>query len=599
MNGDRADSEGGDAARRDRLVAAALAVATVVACLAFRQANFTYNGAAFVVLYRDFGGAGHSHHVGYGWVFTPFLALGRIVGLSPIVAGTLHSAAFLGASLAAFFLWLRRYGIGPLASGLYATLLGLNATAIEIGTGPEMFAASLFATLLALHAWRSLLDRPGAARELRLFLAVVFLLVLHSGFAFWSFAFYSTLAWRDRRSLRRAAAWLATGAASGLVIAVWMLLAGHFHADQQATEARFFSEFWRAASGREILERVPLSFLHEYSAYSGLILLPATFGWGFARRRMPDDAGLFVVASVCFLGFYSFWIPHLGVFYLPLQPIWGLFSALGFEAIVAGDAGPGASGVAAIPGGGATRGGRFARSGAMTLAVGFFAYSLAFLYLLQPKDLNLRFRPFETPHLDLASLHLLVHGALAWAGIRAAARGGVAAPSESAAESDSGPPSPSQRPSPPRRPHLRLCAVVAAGCSLWVYADLPLRLREPDDLTQQLEALDRAIPPDARILTSHMPYRPEATTGRPCIWWPPLVERPDESGGRDSALAGWVRDTARADGPPLVFDQTAWSLRSHLWSSIPALADIPLQKVEFERLREGPFVFYRVRLREA
>ncbi len=527
--------------------------------LIFHQANPPYDSGAFVAWWRD-GVVEwlHPHHplFAYGMAWT--LAAGRAAGLSAMGAGLVHVAFFTAFSLALFYMFLRRCGVGTTISACFAAMLGLNSTVLINATSVELYASSLFAIMLSLHAFLSVARKKTTLNLAVLWLLCLVVVSLHAGYAMWVLAIYLTLAWRDRRDLSKGFVWLAQGAAAGVVFIGWLYLADVLSAKALVDTKSFYEQFWMRPEDGGVLWRCVRAPLYDFSSFAGLILFPAMAGLAAFRKTQYDMARFFVISTIGFFSFYTFWVPDHGSFYLPLQPVWGLFAALALERFLK----------------------QTNKKGLALLLLGMAVYAILFVWL-----------PFERSHKPngLSELATWVLGvsflpvlALSWLGgirLRRAVE-----------------------PETPGRGNALIYAGSVLLASCLIYLPGVFLLLKPNADTLLLWSFrDLDTPSGARLVTRLTDFRPEAVTERECLTAPNIFASPpspDDYEHFNKQFNRWLDESGHPD-TPLYFDDTCHLYRDWLWAiNLVWTRDngkdlLPHEQFDFTPVESGDFVFYR------
>ncbi|MBI1784245.1 hypothetical protein HYR69_03800, partial [Candidatus Sumerlaeota bacterium] len=344
----------------EKILAILLVPLFLVIYTAGEQINLTYDGAAFIAYFRDAPRPAHPMHLAFGYVMHAFLSAGRVLHVPLPAAGLFQAAFFMSFAVLLFYLLLRRYGIEFWPAIIFCLLLGFNETTIENGTTAELYGLALFAVLVALHAFRSVSQNSSYFNAVLFWLSCVFMLSVHLGLAFFVLALHMPLIQRERTKLGQSV-WLLRGATTTIPIILWLFFEGHLSGSKVEESKSFFFAFHREGD----IWHVPLQMLnaplYDFASYAGLILFPAAVGLGYARDELKPERGLFLWSSFLLLTAFSFWTADFGTFYLPLHPVWGLFSAIGLERIAA----------------------KRSRAAPAIFLVSLYAYALLFIFLPQ------------------------------------------------------------------------------------------------------------------------------------------------------------------------------------------------------------------------
>ncbi len=519
--------------RLDRLLPWLLAIVLLGIYLALRQANLTYDEAAFLAWYHDpSGNLMHRLHPAWGYLLCGWLQLTQAAGLTLVAGGKLQAALATALSLVLFYRLLRRQRISPAIAACFMLLMGLNATFLEFATTVELYGVLMVATMLGLLAFDSELKRPGPAGAAGLWLACLAMVAIHPGWAFLVLAIYLALAWGERGRPRRAAGRIAEGAAVALIVGGWIVLAGGLGAEHRQEAHAFISGYY-GPKGEWGLLGSPLwqpylTLIHN----SGLLLYPAIWTAVRERRRLNGWFIALLVATATYFIVFGGWPADMGEFFTPLQPLWAFFAARGID----------------------RWSGLLPRRGRL-LAAGLAGYAV----LVAAPFFNWPLAPFVIAFWAYVALSVIAARWSEW------------------------------RPSPPPAPVAQQLGLALAMVALTLAFYMPraLAMREPDDVRLRLDAFMRIAEPEARLVTIQPGNRPFARTMRETI--APLQHEPDTPARRQDLklLARWLHE-ARAGGPPVYIDPYVWLRHDEL--------DLPVnwEALEAGQSWSGDEFYYRV-----
>ncbi len=514
------------------------------------QTNPTYDAASFIASYSKTPYPTHSLHLGFSWILYGAISLGRAISVSPEIAGIAQASFFASLSVLLFLILLRRHGIGFAPALIFSLLFGFNETMLENATTTELYAAAVFAVLLALHAFVSASRRESVLNALLLWGASVLVLVMHVGFAFFVLALHLALVWKSKDT-KRQLAWLACGAMTTAPILLWLYLDGHLTQSRYAETESFLGVFYQAGSFGNMAMNLFNAPLYRFSQYAGLLIFPAALGWSMERERFPEIARATAWSATLFFAIFSFWPVDYGSFLLPIQPMAGLFAALGYE--------------------------RLSRNcdadGRAKLLLALYIYALA--YLILPRNsayggTTLDWALSLTFWLILAAMMLL------GLNLRNEKEGGA-----------------------PRTYVHPWTIHVSFGLSallLHTMAFLPrvLTLKEPDETTRLLTAFRKIAPPKARLVTQIPPYRPEVQSGRETLSAVHGWDNYRSMAKNRRKLTQWLRDFAAHPDRPLFFDRKIIENREFVFGG-PATGnqtELPLDWFDFNPIESDGVMLY-------
>jgi hypothetical protein len=291
--------------------------------------------------------------------------------------------------------------------------------------------------------------------------------------------------------------------------------------------------------------------------YAGLILFPAVVGWRWFRHRFSELAMAGGLATLLFFVFYAFWVTDRGVFYLPLQFVWGLFAALAVQRL----AGSG--------------------KGAVLLQGGALAYALLFMFLPALWD----FPRHTLLSWALALVFLgFCGGSYLWsvglpvcqsAGLPVERIGRVGRIGQIGRSSIL----------------LAIYAFAAICISLAAYLPHALEARRADGYTLYYTAVKTGTPRDARLITlaREKYFRLDAQTERECLHGRPG----DWSAATARQATEWLRESVQPGGAPVFLDETAYARREELWNLEPRIG-APLSDWTFTPVPMGGKEIFRV-----
>lgn len=540
-----------DAAGHAGIFLALIAIYTWLA-----KANLTIDGGNFIGTHGfvKWGGQAHMYHLLYNRFLYAFVALGKPLGFEAQASGTFLSALFMALAVALFALLLRRYGVGWPAVAVTGLLFGLNDATIENATSVEIYGCAVFAVVVSMHAFKSEADRPTRRGAVALFAASVLVLLFHVGFAFWILALYLALAWKERANRRAIPIRIAQGAGTAVALVIAMALHGVIGEHGASHTREFFDKFWTDETALDRLLSFIEAPLFGFALHAGLLLFPACFGWGMARARFPAEAALMLIATFVFLGYYSFWTIDWGTFYLPVQLIWGLFAAFAIDAVL-----------------------RSQRAADATILItGAGIYFVVFIFLGASTGMY-----SHTPEKWTLALSYWLYC------IMSAALG-----SGSAAVGmrfTSGQPILSLRWAP-----LAIYAAMTLTFAGVAYLPRALEESKPDKSNEMLQAFKQVSPEDALFISSTPLHRSWAESGRLSIPAFEFLNDAKDWEPTQRMIADWIRASARPGGRPLYMDMITHTRRREIWRRYPTI-EIPLEKLAFEPVASGEFLFYRVK----
>lgn len=572
-------------ARLQSVVAPALLAAGMCALyFAFAQRNLTFDGAMFLTAFTDREYQPHPHHPLFGRVLRGAVAAGEAAGLSAWRAGAAQAACFAALAGLCFHGLLRRAGVSPAVALGFQFLFCFNAPVLVNATSVELYAAALFATTLSARAFAREARRPSVAGAAVLFATSLAVVALHVGFAFWVLATYLALAAGDRGVARRVLR-VAEGAAVAGCVVAWIALEGALHAETAKKTTSFLAEFWTFDSIGGAVRRVFEAPLFFFASQVGLLAIAAPFGLASAARDRAPEARLAILATLLFFGFYSFWTPDEGGFFLPLLPVWGLFGAIGVDR--------------------ALRSGR--REFAIAIAVAW-VYGLLFLVAAR-----------SVPPEDSATRLALAGGWIAFA-VASARLGRFPRPSsgrpmdnmdfmddlDCTDDLDFGRASTEVEPASgacsrgaaPSAARVAGWTASAVALSVAAFSFRLVEFRRPDDATAKLEAFLAISPPGARLVADVPGLRARfQAEGRETL---PALEEWDDAEGmtrKRATLARWLQESVGPRGVPLYFDEACRRAIRFVWGRYgePPWIDIPYEKFDFrEETARGALLFRAV-----
>lgn len=498
---------------------------------ALAQANLTFDGAAFITWYYDFG-MPHPQHPLFGYYFNLCLKLGRASGLTLVQAGLLQSALTASTAVALYSCWLRRLKVGAGTAVVFTLLLGLTGTVIEIATTVELYGVALLAVVLSLHAWLGEARAPKAIGAIALWFACLAVVMLHVGWALWVLAVYLSLAWHERARRRRALVRLGEGAAVALALGLWFTLDRQFAGTNLFNLKTFFAAF---APDRLDLSKPFQTLFAGLIANGGLLLFPAIAAAFRERRAYPALFGLGAAATVVFFLLFGFWPADRGEFYLPVLAVWGFFAARAADDWMC-------NGQSARP---------------------FMLAALAYAALL------LAASRMQESWLPALVFWVYAAASARWGWVQARGADGV---------STTGP--------------RLLPRFVLLGLTLALYLPPALGQLRPTAATLRLNLFRSVAPPGARLVTALSPHMAFAQTGHPAQ--APLANAFlfDVHNTR-KFLALWV-EAARAGGAPIWMDEPSWKNRDKIFN-FPGEQPIPWQDLAVVQYHADGEVFYELK----
>lgn len=508
--------------------------------LLFAQANPPNNSLEFISLWVDQDIREHPHHLIWGKWVACCSYLGEAIGLREMTTGLVQVALMMSLSLCLYFRFLCRLGMGLWIAGLFSSLLGLSGAAMQYATCVEPYGACLFAILLSLFAFQSLLERDNPRNRIWLWLTGLLVLSLHAGLAFWILALYLTLFWRDRSSPGKACSWILQGAALAMVFLLCLYLAGCFNPRNDERADRFLAAYWMTESDAGVWWYLLKAPLFQMALYAGLLVYPLCRGWRVFRGNQPDLFRLCVLSTLFFYGCYAFWVTERGRFFIALFPLWGLMAAWGSVSILQ------------------------SRKASVLAILGAILYSGLFLFLplFGEVQSNMGFS------LLLAIAFILVCIVSCF----------FRQQEDSRKESLLNEASSKAR---------IVYGIIALILTASVYLPHAWSLTKPDEAGLALEEFVANTSEDARLVTGVWQLHAEAQTGRECIDATPLDQRVVDT------LTHWLRECGQPDKPPLFFDPPCHEYRQEIWKAGSGV-EPPLSEFEFVPLKTEHCIFYRV-----
>ncbi|MCL5269745.1 MAG: hypothetical protein M1457_04140 [bacterium] len=522
------------------------------------QAPPTLDGVIY--LYQAWARPRQFNH--YHMLYVPLLSvamdLGGWVGnFRAQTSGTMLSAAFMAVAAGLFYLLLRRAGIGVGLALIFALLFGLANPALENATTVEIYAPAMAAVLLTLHAFWREMEHPAARHAMALLGACALVALIHVGFCPWVLALYLSLSWVHRRRPRQALGYLLHGAAVLVILLLAIALAGPSARATGNQYAWMFGEYFNRMPPWRMLYRLLAAPMSDVNFNMGLALFPAIAGWPIMARRWPALAVLTAVATVLFLGFFSFWIVDCGNFYFAVLPLWTLLAAVATQAVI--------------------------ERGTGRQLAWFFVLLAAdagiFLFALSPPLTRREYDPMTLAPLWVIGFYAWLASA-AW--LLAVRREGPAA----------------------RRTlsWTLLFAFLALGAQATAYVPRLIKASRFGGLGPVAAALLRIDPIPVNPVSLVTAYHEFGVLAQTRLPTGGLEMIGTSAAGGDHAgrptLDRWVLETARPSRPlHLWFDSAAMAYARTHWND-GAMRGIPLDLLDFERRDSGGFTFYRVRFKD-
>ncbi|MCE5230613.1 hypothetical protein LLG95_13615 [bacterium] len=505
----------------------------LVVYYALRQANLTYDGAAFITWFSNYPDV-HPQHPLFGYYFHLCMKLGEALRLTHAQVGNLQSALTAAAAVGLYYGWLRRLNISQSTATLFTFILAFAGTVLEIATTVELYGIALLTVMISLHAWLGELRKPNAPGALALFVSCWLIVMFHVGWALWVLVLYLSLAWSERAHRLRATGRIAEGAAIAMALVLWFILTNQFGARGMLYQKTFYSIYVPGSGNLFSLLKPFWTFFIGFVVNGGLLLFPAVAGAFRRRREMPGLFAAFVFGTLIFLVCFGFWPADRGEFYLPLALLWGCFAARAVE--------------------------DYSRDKDFVLEFGLAAaiYAAAIFASIWIKQ----------PHF-VAFLFWIYAAASVRLGWRASGM------------------RPDLEPQP--RPwvyHLLF------GLTLALYLPPAIAQLKPNADTIRLNVFKEIAPLDARLITAIPPCTPYAQTGHPSQ--SPLQF---QSGTHDphetrQFLAPWMNEL-RAGGPTIWMDEIAFSRRDKIFNW-PGQPPIPYKDLSVRRIDFKNEVFYEL-----
>jgi hypothetical protein len=326
--------------KTDTLIFFLILCTSFILFLFLKQANLEFNGAAFLAAITD-RVIFHSHHALYLPILYFFTKAASFFGMSRMTSGIFLSAISAAAALACFYLLLRKFVSSKALCLLFVLLLFCNYPVLFSATTVETYSTYLlFSVLSLLFAHKTSSDYGNIRNWVALTLIFIVMISFHVAGAFLVFSIcvgeiLFSLVKKNSTHKRLAVRWLVSGAISALFLVATLAQRGVFTGITH--ELVWSEQFFSCAFDLD-------GILSALGKSTKEFFIPALFtawlfpvGLLFLRESEKHLIAIALMVHLTFLGFFGFWVPDHGSFYLPLYPLDALLSAILVERFLRDD----------------------------------------------------------------------------------------------------------------------------------------------------------------------------------------------------------------------------------------------------------------------